>query len=417
MRKNILVVVESLLVEESSGAKANLALIRNLRKAGFNLRVFHYSKKKVLIDGIQSIMIDESRTSLLFFLSRFERYLRKTFNFKLNKLIDQVFGFSFTLFNDRNSIVKSLNRIEDFNPDLVLTLSQGASFRPHHALLRIPKWHHKWVAYIHDPYPMHSYPRPYDWVEPGHQKKRKFFLRVTEKAEFAAFPSKLLEEWMAGYYPSLKGKSVVIPHQINEFSELLEKEIPKWFNPDKFNLLHAGTLLGARNPTILIEAFEDFIKEEETAGEESTLIFLGPKSEYNKRLEVKQKLLKSQLFYSEDSVHSRVVFQMMKKVSVNLILESKGPISPFLPGKFPVCIQAGKPILLLGPVVSESRRLLGKDYSWWSEIDDRERIKKIISQLYLNWKNGKDQYFSRPDLIEYLGENRLKISLNELLEN
>ena len=39
--KRILVVVESIDVDDSSGSKANVALIKNLAKAGFELQVYH----------------------------------------------------------------------------------------------------------------------------------------------------------------------------------------------------------------------------------------------------------------------------------------------------------------------------------------------------------------------------------------
>src|SRR5690606_20049590 len=133
----------------------------------------------------------------------------------------------------RNSILAGLKGIKDFEPDLVLTLSKGASFRPHHALLELPKWHSKWMAYIHDPYPMHSYPRPYDYVEPGHQQKRKFFLNIAEKARYAAYPSKLLAEWMESYYSKLKGKTVIIPHQIDD-TEVELNALPEFFKKEAF---------------------------------------------------------------------------------------------------------------------------------------------------------------------------------------
>ncbi len=169
--EKILAVVESIDVDDSSGSKANVALIKNLVKAGFEVRVYHYTRKDIQLGDIPCFTLKENRRSMLFFLSRLERYLRYWFKLKLNKYIEQAFGFSFTLFNDRNSIATGLRKINDFEPDLVLTLSKGGSFRPHHALLKIPKWHSKWMAYIHDPYPFASYPRPYDYVEPWHKEE------------------------------------------------------------------------------------------------------------------------------------------------------------------------------------------------------------------------------------------------------
>ena len=183
-KKNILIVAESINVDDSSGSKASVALIKNLNAAGFEINVYHYTPKKIKLEGIPCVSIEENRHSLLFFLSRIERQIRYRTGWKLNKYIEQLFGFSFTLFNDRNSIVTSLRKITKFKPDLVLTLSKGGSFRPHHALLKIPEWHSKWMAYIHDPYPFAYYPRPYDWVEPGHQRKWQLIQDISKNAEF-----------------------------------------------------------------------------------------------------------------------------------------------------------------------------------------------------------------------------------------
>ncbi|WP_089663890.1 hypothetical protein [Christiangramia echinicola] len=410
--KNLLIVAESIDVEDSSGTKGRVALIDNLHKAGYNLRVYHYTKKIISLEGIKTYPLKENRRSLLFLLSRLERHIRYKFNYSLNVYIERIFGFSFTLLNDRNSIARELERIEDFNPDLVLTLSKGGSFRPHHALLNLPKWHNKWIAYIHDPYPMHSYPRPYDWVEPGHQRKRDFFQQVALKCKYAAYPSKLLSEWMESYFPELKGKRLIIPHQINSTKDVTE-EIPLFFKEEGFSIVHAGALMGARNPIGLLNAFQEFLKQNPEAKEHSQLLFLGERSRYTKVFnEVIEEM--PQLYCSNRNLPFSMVKAIQNKASVNVILEAKGPISPFLPGKFPHCIQSKQPILLLGPFYSECRRLLGENYPWYSEIDDRERILQHIKSLYVRWQNKDKMEVDYSGLKEYLSVSYLKVIIDDL---
>ena len=89
------------------------------------------------MDGIPCYAIPENRSSVFFYLSRLERKLRKNLNIKIHTPLENIFGFSFTLFNDRDSIADSIEKIEGFMPDYVLTLSKGGSFRPHQALLKI----------------------------------------------------------------------------------------------------------------------------------------------------------------------------------------------------------------------------------------------------------------------------------------
>jgi hypothetical protein len=117
--------------------------------------------------------------------------------------------------------------MEGFKPDLVLTLSKGGSFRPHHALLKMPELQKKWMAYIHDPYPMHFYPKPYTWTEAGARQKEEFMKEVALKAEITAFPSKLLMDWMGSHYAPYQTKGVVIPHQVDLFEEGNDEEQPE----------------------------------------------------------------------------------------------------------------------------------------------------------------------------------------------
>jgi len=410
----ILIVVDSIKIEDSSGSKANVALIRNLKKAGFELLVYHYSRQDIRLDGITSVSIKEIKFSFMYFLSRAQREISKITKININPKIEFLFGFSFTFFNDVKSIKKGLQNIEHFEPDWILSLSYASSFRPHKALLGLPQWHSKWLAYVHDPYPMHSYPRPYDWVEPGHQFKRDFFWEITEKSKYVIYPSKLLAEWMGGYYYNQHGREIVIPHQI--FEEVEDNGInllPAFFDPDNFNILHAGSMMDARNPKTLVSAFEFFLEQNPEAKSHAKLLFVGKQSVFDIFIKEKQ-IAVPQIFLSDDYMSFQEVMAMQQAASVNVILEAIGPVSPFLPGKFPHCIQSKRPVLLLGPYYSESKRLLGEEYPYWSEVNDFEKIQLIIIELYENWKKNKNRIMDRPDLKYYLSADFLRKTIVEL---
>lgn len=408
--KKILIIAESIDVEDSSGSKANVALIKNLKKAGYHLKVYHYTRKDIQIEGIECISIDEDRRSLFFFLSRAERYLRYWFKLKLNKLLENRFGFSFTLLNDRNSIVEALKNENDFDPDLVVTLSKGGSFRPHHALLKIPKWHSKWMAYIHDPYPMHWYPPPYPWYEPAYQQKEAFMKKVASRCAITAFPSQILMEWMGSKYADFQKKGIVIPHQIDEDYQIKESQNYSdaiLIKPEKFSVIHAGNLIRGREPFGLLEGFRRFLSASAKAREMAELIFLGGGNYYSDYLnEYEDKM--PQFKQSREKLDFDSVQFLQNNASVNIILEAKSEISPFLPGKFPHCIAANKKILLLGPPRSESRRLLGMEYPYWAEIDDSKKIALLLEELFKNWQTNKeDMRLNRHDLEEYLSVSNL----------
>ena len=415
MQKKILVVVESIDIEDSSGSKANVALIKNLVKIGCDLRVYHYTRKDVDIDGVSCVAIKEKRWSFFFVLSRVERHIRYRLKIQLNKPLENKFGFSFTLLNDRSSIVKGLQQIESWNPDLVITLSKGGSFRPHHALLMLPHLHKRWLAYIHDPYPMHFYPPPYPWYEPGYLQKEEFMKEIARKAEMTAFPSKLLMEWMGKKYKPFSSKGIVIPHQVEETTKD-EGKIPEFIDPKNFNIVHAGNLLQGRDPKGLIEGFKQFLTRNPAAKNDARLIFLGGASYYSAEIIKYQKAI-SQFIATEEYLPFSVVQKVQKESAVNIILEAKSAISPFLPGKFPHCVMANRVILLLGPSKSEVKRLLGSSYEYQTEIDNIPEISDLIAKLYRKWKKTPQSLeLNRPDLERYLSKDHLKDVMREVFD-
>lgn len=408
----ILVVVDSIDIEDSSGSKANVALINNLVKAGYEVTVYHFTRKEIKLSGAHCFSIQEIKFSPLYFMSRTQRIFQRYTKFNLAPFFEKHFGFSFTFFNDCQSILKALKK-QNFQPDLILTLSKGASFRPHYTLLEMPLWHKKWMAYVHDPYPFYFYPKPYKWLEPSHQFKEAFFKEVSQKAKYSAFPSQLLLEWMGGYFPSFLTTGMLIPHQ-NAKIEIEEAELPSYFDSSKFNLLHAGNLLDARSPIGLIEGFKLFLERNPLAKEEVRLLLIGPSSCFSKIIQDYQKEM-SELIVKNENVNFDTVYQIQKQATVNVILEAKSDISPFLPGKFPHCVEANKMILSLAPFNCEVKRLLGKDYPYWAEIDDVESIATIVEEMYFIWKqNPEDLLLNRIDLEQYLSVEHLKETIDGL---
>ncbi len=416
--KKILIIVESLDINDSSGSKGRISLIKNISKCGFQLRVCHYTRKNVDLksigfENIECIAIPEKKWSLFYFLSKLQKYFTKITKISLNKYLEEIFGFSFIYFNDSNSIVAAIKQQKDFQPDLVLTLSKAASFRPHHAMLQLPEFHNKWMAYIHDPYPMNCYPRPYNWVEPGYFQKMKFFTELSLKARYPIFPSELLKEWMGSYFEEFRKKGLVIPHQSSK-NNTINDNFPKYFNPKKFNILHAGSLMKQRSPVGLLEGYKKFLNRNDEAKENSQLLLIGKVSHY--LLDVLNSNKENiNITIIQDYVSFEIVNNLQNNVSVNVILEAKFFVSPFLPGKFTHCVESNKPILALGPEISEVGRLLGESYKYKSVIDDVDKIADLIEDLYFNWKHNPESfYLNRKDLEDYLSCNYLNNVLKQL---
>ena len=414
--KKILVVVDSINQEDSSGSKCNVALIINLVKVGYEVKVYHHSRKNILIEGADCVKINVDKFNWVYIFGGFLRFLTNKFNIITTPFIEKNIGFSPAFLSDVHDFTKALKK-DTFNPDLVITLSKAASFRPHKALLNIKKWHKKWLAYVHDPFPFHFYPKPYDFIVPSYKHKENFLFEIANHAAYSGFPSLLLKEWMGKFAPNFLKTGIVIPHQLVEMDQL-DSKLPDFFEPNKFSLLHAGSLLGERNPVGLIEGFFKFLEATQEAKENTQLILIGSTSEKHDGVFEKYKNKGNNLVSINKNLPFDTVYQLQYTVSINIILEAKSDISPFLPGKFPHCVAANKKMLVLGPEKSETRRLLGSDYEYWSEIDNVDVISKLIEKLYFKWKeNPNEMLLNRPGILDYLGANNLKTIIDPILND
>ncbi|WP_416448162.1 UDP-glycosyltransferase [Leeuwenhoekiella sp. A2] len=413
-KKSILILAESIQVEDSSGSKANVAFIKNLHKAGFVITVYHYNRSVIFLPEIATTSVKE-RKKIYYFLSRTQRIFQRITGLMISKFLENCFGFSFTFKNDVKSMVAALDHEKPENYDLIITLSKGASYRTHAALLKLPQWHEKWLAYIHDPYPFHWYPPPYDWLESGHNQKEAFFLKIAQKAQFLGYPSRLLAEWMGRFNSLFEEKSVVLPHQVITSSE--QSELPGYFKKEKFTVLHAGNLLKQRDPYPLIKAWEKFLEANPEAHKNIQLLLIGPGS-YHEPVLTKRCNQISSIYRSSGYLKYATVQTLEKNAAVNMVLEARAAISPFLPAKVPGLIQANHCILHLGPKKSETRRLLGEDYPWVTAADDAEKITNLLLKLYDIWKENPHQLLlNRKDLEDYFSAEYLKKQIQYLCEN
>ena len=66
----ILVIVDSINVNDSSGSKANVALIQNLAACGFEIQVLHYTRNDINLEKIKCISIPEKKWNFLYLLTK-----------------------------------------------------------------------------------------------------------------------------------------------------------------------------------------------------------------------------------------------------------------------------------------------------------------------------------------------------------
>lgn len=412
-QNRILVVVDDINENNSSGARVNLAMIKNL-SLYFSLTVVHANDASSEINGVSYIKVYENQNNVNYLLSRIFRVIRRVFKINLSPYFENLFGFSFTFFSIVDGFRYVLNKLKSTDYNLVITLSEGESFIPHYVLLGFKNFHNSWLAYIHDPYPMAYYPASYSFEGPGTDKKIRFMRDVLTYAKYVSFPGIMLAKWMQEKYDIKLENSIIIPHQIDIHNYDFEDfQGPELFKDDKFIILHAGNILDQRNPMALINAFSLFLKQYPHRENSVGLHFIGNIGE-------------NHFFMNENNVKDNVCFHpkldyraskyLMQKASVNVILESNDEISPFLPGKITDCLMMKNPILLLTPRVSELGLLFGEEYSFRAKPDNVEAIFECIDSLYSNWIDQKNIFYNNDKLIRFMGHENLYTSISLIFD-
>jgi len=301
--------------------------------------------------------------------------------------------------------------------DLVIALGTGMSFAPHFALAQsdvsIP-----WIANIHDPYPVHFYPPPYN-KKPTllYKNQAKRFHYMLRKASCVTFPSLRLQEWMEQFYPEIKSKSFVIPH-LAPSDEMIaslpttDKDTTVSLQKGKFNILHAGSLLGPRNPAYLLKAFLRFISEDSERKKKAVLNIIGKVAKEHTGFEKAYEPYKSNINIVLERVGYRHSLSLLKDADVLVLLEAVSEVSPFMPGKLADYIWADRPILALTPKNSETSRILGKSYPYRVDTDDEEGIYRCLVDLWERWKKGDGLSLNNSELRHYVSAERM----NHILE-
>lgn len=305
--------------------------------------------------------------------------------------------------------------LDEYQYNIIIVLGTGSSFAPHFAMaemnIDVP-----WIANIHDPYPMSHYPEPY-------QKKDTIFYKpqtkrinnVFHKATWVTFPSLRLLEWMSQYHLQLKSKSFVLPHP--EVSLVGLPEAPEdqnvFLEKGKFNLLHAGSLLGPRDPKYLIKAYLRFIEEDSERKEKSVLNIIGKAAREHTGFEKEYEAVANNVNIMITRVSYKHSLKLLKQADVLILLEAIAKDSPFMPGKLADYISVNKPIMALTPKTSETSRLLGSSYPYITQTDNEDGIYMILVKLWEKWKSENLGNLNRDDLREYISSENINKILME----
>ena len=403
--KNILVVCEAMGVNGTSAGIVSSTFIKLLHESGHKVTVI----TRTNFDG-DAVWLPKEIIIKKYNLS----VERKTFIDKIPKVKAipiYVTGFTNSVrYNKqlyKNILAKEL---KENQYDLIYALAAGDSFVPYFALSEM-KLDIPYFVNIHDPYPKHIYPEPYK-LPKNHINSilERKFRKVLDKAKGISFPSQFLMEDMANTFSMISSKGFVIPH-IGTLLPHLPKEAGDDFEAldrSKINIIHAGTLLGPRNPKFLLKAIAALNEEHTDFLNKVSFTFIGA---VNKSL---KDIIANSALQNVRFITTRLSYQksldLIAQSDASFVIEAIADFSPFLPGKVADIAFAEKPIIDLSPKNSEVRRLLGPAYPYQCELDDVEAIKVVLKQFYNDHINSTIKIDSIIKLKQYLSiEHNSKI--------
>ena len=366
--KKLLVTSETLCIDSTSEGICTSKFILTLHRAGY--QVYCLTSDAQLTGKVGEFTLpwlDDVPIKHIYDGNQPEQKLRRkssTIENKLQAAVAHLTGWNTMTWRSVGQWRKALRQcISEVKPDIIFVRSAGMNFHPHLAISSM-KIDIPWVAHYHDPFPISLYPEPYRRVKPvlsANQERHNN--RILARASALTFPSERLQKWMVGSRSeSLLAKSYILPHLASDIdleSAMLPITIP--ICKDQFNLIHLGTILGARNPNTLIQAYQSFLAGSDERKAQSKLFLIGPvhKKQLLENPLWKQCIEQGNLVILDQRISYRESLMIGKLATILVLIEAESHESPFFPGKLADYLWLRKPILALTPDLSTTRDILG----------------------------------------------------------
>lgn len=395
----ILAVIEEIGDISTSGAIVNYNLCQLLGHECEKLDI-------LTLDSISQEYIDAYKGGEIFLhpknnLTTFQKWVEKSPFQKVYALMRVFLANDFQHYNRIKNIRKFLNSNEE-KYDLILLLSAGLGFTPHHAITKKNKV--KTIAVYHDPYPISCYPGEF---KSGKRWPEFFRIKRQQKSfdliDHLIFPSQRLYEWYLNDYEIQNKKVKIVPHAVN-----FEFEVVPSVN-EKIVIAHIGTLLKPRNPYSFLKVFNEVNASNvivEFHGGINPFVFESIKQFDNGRT----------VQINNGRIEYQSALEKLGKVDFQLLIESDSEDNPFLPTKFVDYVNIGKPIIALTSSNSEVSRLLGDDYPFKCGLNDENAIMEILQKRIHNGEMLVAAKRKITELQHYFSKEQIVMSYNALTQ-
>lgn len=156
---------------------------------------------------------------------------------------------------------------------------------------------------------------------------------------------------------------------------------------EKFSLSHIGSLNKDRNPVQLWQAIKELCEEVPEFAKDLSLKFVG-KTDFSVFESLKEKGLMGVTEKINYLPHQEVVKFAASSQVLLLLLNNTPNVMGIIPGKIFEYIASKRPVLCVGPVNGDSAKIImNTGAGMVSGFEDKEKIKKSIKDLYMQYKN------------------------------
>jgi glycosyltransferase involved in cell wall biosynthesis len=178
---------------------------------------------------------------------------------------------------------------------------------------------------------------------------------------------------------------VVIPNGFDD-ADFLKADVP----PDKeFSIVHVGSMNKDRNPKALWMALKDLLNENRELKSLLRIKLIGP-VDFSVRESIEQNELERFTTFVEFIPHTEAVI-MQQQAQLLLLMINDSPNSrTIIPGKLYEYLGSGRPVLAMGPLDSDSARVIQLTSAGVvHEYQDIEGLKARILEYFALYQKGQ----------------------------
>lgn len=307
------------------------------------------------------------------------------------------------------AVKKGIELIKSNKIDVVI--SSGPPHTTHLIALLVNKFTGvKWIADFRDPWTDIDY---YSGM-----KRTKFAEKVDSYLERLVLKNAdHITAASEGYLKIIKSK-----YDQNNYSVLTNGFDPEDFkdieviNPAKFLITYTGNMPSTRNPEKFWDALEELVDENPVFRENFEFHFAGVMDDEIKNIITQKKFFKNFINHGYLS-HNEVLSLVFNSHLLLMIVNRVATSNEILPGKIFEYIASGNFVLVIGPENGESSKLINYVKQGTAiDYDRKYEMKKLIIQLFTQWKNKELKKFNSPEKMEFTRE-RLTQKLLQIIHS